>query len=204
MPGEDIAPAIPGFEHIRRYRATGGETTARIMPGEYYVTRDDEEILTVLGSCISACIWDPVSRVGGMNHFMLPETGRTEFDGADAAARYGSYAMEHLINDVLKAGGRRERLKVKLVGGGRVLAAGTDIGAKNIAFAQRFVEVEGLELVSSDVGGDSPRKVKFHPLTGRAKVARMPSIQSRTVIAEEIRYRETVEAAPVAGDVELF
>lgn len=204
MTGQWLPPPLRGFEHIKRYRTGEGTCQARIMPGEYYVTTVDEELTTVLGSCISACIWDPAGGVGGMNHFMLPDSGSCAFDGTDAAARYGGFAMEHLINDVLKNGGRRERLRAKLVGGGRVLATGTDIGERNIGFARRFLATEGIELVSEDVGGATPRKVRFHPTSGRARVARMAPLQSRRVIDAEIRYRREVEAEPVGGDVELF
>src|SRR5919109_1426996 len=128
-------PALPQFAHITRYWDSEHTTfAARLMPGEYYVTRHREMIATVLGSCVSACIRDSRLGYGGMNHFMLPLDGSPGPSvwgaAASAATRYGNVAMERLINDILKLGGRREDLEIKLVGGGRVLAhMSTDIGA---------------------------------------------------------------------------
>src|SRR4051812_20226367 len=134
-------PVLPGFEQLQRFwEPDTHRWTVKILPGEYYVTRSDEAITTVLGSCISACIRDPVVNVGGMNHFMLPEDNSVRSPGSNEApmlaTRYGSYAMESLINDLLKLGARRGRLEIKIFGGGRVLSAMTDIGARNISFVK--------------------------------------------------------------------
>ena len=134
--------AVKGHEHIQRTWDPQQERwCAKILPGEYYVTTGDEGITTVLGSCISACVRDPTLRVGGMNHFMLPEdtsNGTSSWldEQAGLSTRYGSFAMESLVNDLMKLGARRERMEVKIFGGGRILSSMTDVGLRNIAFAR--------------------------------------------------------------------
>jgi len=140
--GFDARRVVRGFEHLRRFHEPNtGHMSVKILPGEYYATAQDEVITTVLGSCVSACIHDPDARVGGMNHFMLPEPatngGRWGDTAAGRSARYGSDAMEQLVNTVLKAGGERGRLRVKIFGGGRILAQMTDIGKRNIVADRR-------------------------------------------------------------------
>ena len=159
-PGPRYAPVgagessvLPGFEHVRRYwDPAQGSMTAKVLPGEFYVSMQDELIATVLGSCVSACIRDRRRNIGGMNHFMLPEP-MGERDGWSAtvgrAARYGNDAMEQLINAILKAGGKREDLEVKVFGGGRVLTQMTDIGERNIAFVRRYLAAERLDLAAA-------------------------------------------------------
>lgn len=201
-----LPPALPGFEMINRYPDKMHDVfAAKILPGEYYVTRHDEMIVTVLGSCISACIRDPSAGIGGMNHFMLPADNQARGPThVDAAARYGNYAMEHMVNDILKHGGRRERLEVKIVGGGRILAQMTDIGRRNIEFVQQYIRCEGLRLVGTDVGGIHPRKVQYFPMNGSAKVKRLTSLHNNTVQQRESEYMNELKQKPVAGDVELF
>ncbi|MGD9601901.1 MAG: chemoreceptor glutamine deamidase CheD [Gammaproteobacteria bacterium] len=203
------ARPLPGFEHINRYfDAQRKRYAAKILPGEYYVTRAEELIVTVLGSCVSACIWDPTARVGGMNHFMLPESGEkfstSSISAASEAARYGSYAMEHLINAILKNGGRRERLLIKVVGGGRVLAGSTDVGAKNIAFVREFIRNEGMNLVGEHVGGQWPRKVCFDPMSGKAQVKELVTVANTTISERERAYQKSLVQAAPGGEVELF
>ncbi len=165
------APPIAEFTNIKRFWDKDNEVIcARILPGEYYVTTENESITTVLGSCISACIRDTVSRVGGMNHFMLPETSKKKLNmGAEAvvgnATRYGNYAMEHLINMILTHGGKRKNLEVKLFGGGKILSTMGDVGVNNINFALEYVDAEGLILASQDLGDIYPRKVIYYPAT---------------------------------------
>lgn len=202
---EDFPQTLPGFEHVNRFWDPRNKRyAAKIMPGEFYVSnRTDEVVATVLGSCISACIRDPIAKVGGMNHFMLPATEEQNFLGA--ATRYGQWAMEYLINEVLKQGGRRERLEVKIFGGGQVLSNMTDIGAKNIRFARDFLEREGLPILSEDVGEIFPRKVLFFPDTGRVRVKRLQSTRNETVVKRETEYMRNIQAKPdQSGDVELF
>ena len=200
--------ALPGFEHVRRnWNNTYGAYAARLLPGEYYVTINDEGVYTTLGSCISACIRDRVTGVGGMNHFMLPASA--DADGwrstsLSAATRYGNFAMEHLINVILKNGGQRQNLEVKLFGGGRILQNMTDVGMRNIIFVRDYIETEGLRVVAEDVGDIYPRMVVYFPATGKVRVKRLRSLHNNTIAEEEIRYISTVESKPVGGDIELF
>lgn len=196
------------FEHIRRWREVGGGVSVKILPGEYYATVQDEVITTVLGSCVAACIHDPETRVGGMNHFLLPEpsphAGRWGGSLAGRAARYGSDAMEQLVNSVLKAGGARGRLQVKIFGGGRILSRMTDIGARNIEFVRRYLEAESLALAAEDVGGVTPRQIRFHPVTGRVRVRRLDGIAAAGLADRERRYLKQLAKHPIKGGVELF
>lgn len=198
-------PALPGFENIKRWWDRSSEKlTARILPGEYYVSREDEIITTVLGSCVSACIRDPIIGIGGMNHFMLPHgTGIGNIAGNDSATRYGSFAMEHLINDILSHGGKRERLEIKLFGGGNVLSGMTDIGSRNIAFVREYLRVETLPAVSEDLGGTHPRKINYFPATGKVMLKKLRRT-SDNIIRQEENYRHSLEDNPVAGEIDLF
>jgi len=202
-------PMAPGFEQLQRFWEPDTQRwTVKILPGEYYVTRNDEAITTVLGSCISACIRDPVLRVGGMNHFMLPEdnSGRDSTLRAPVvlSTRYGSYAMESLINQLLKLGSLRERLEIKIFGGGRVLAAMTDIGARNIDFVKSYLDTERLQIVAQDVGGDQPRKVVYFPAEGKARVRKLRPIENRGVSDREKIYLDSLRSKDAGGDIELF
>lgn len=205
-----MPPALPGYEKINRYWDRLHEQyAAKILPGEYYVTRHQELITTVLGSCVSACIRDRKLGIGGMNHFMLPHSERVDINdwGSctwSSATRYGSYAMERLINDILKHGGKRENLEVKLFGGGRIMAQMTDIGRQNINFVREYVRVEGLPVLSEDLGGFHPRKVVFFPQTGRVRVKRLRTMHNDTIILREVDYMEKLDEKPVQGEVELF
>lgn len=206
----DMRPprALPGFGHITRYwDDQHGMYAAKLLPGEYYVTGEQETIVTVLGSCVSACVRDAVTGVGGMNHFMLPVSGGNgswETEGVAASTRYGNFAMEQMINDILKNGGRRANLEVKIFGGGKILAQMTDIGHQNIEFVQRYLRVEGLKLAASDVGDIYPRKVYFTPSTGKAFVKKLRSLHNNTIVERETRYLSLLKAKPVEGSIELF
>ena len=204
-------PAVAaGFEHVKRYWDPGCDRwSAKILPGEYFVTRSDEAITTVLGSCIAACIRDPVTRIGGMNHFMLPEDGSigksSWIDGLGGlATRYGSYAMESLINELMKLGARRDRLEVKLFGGGRILSSMTDVGQRNIAFAREFLKVEGFKIVAEDVGDVYPRRVIYFPATGVVMLKRLRALDVSVIAQRESTYLTDLGAKPAGNDVELF
>jgi chemotaxis protein CheD len=208
----ELPPVARGFEHIKRYWDPGHDRwSAKILPGEYFVTRSDEVITTVLGSCIAACIRDPVTRIGGMNHFMLPEDsspGKSSWiDGPGGlATRYGSYAMESLINELMKLGARRDRLEVKLFGGGRILSSMTDVGNKNITFARAFLKLEGFKIAAEDVGDVCPRRIVYFPATGLVMLKRL---HARPMDVSEIAQRENnylsrLAAKPTGDDVELF
>jgi chemotaxis protein CheD len=205
-------PMLPAFAHMQRFWDTQlAQWTVKILPGEYYVTRGEEVISTVLGSCISACVRDPVRHVGGMNHFMLPEDGSSGapnnwLDPAvGLATRYGSYAMESLINDLLKLGATRQRLEVKVFGGGRVLSGMTDVGARNISFVRKFLELEGYQIAAEDLGGTQPRKVVYFPATGKVKLRRLRPVENRIISHHEQLYLASIgNQAAGGGDVELF
>jgi len=203
---------LPAFAHMQRFWDPQiSSWNVKILPGEYYVTRGEEAISTVLGSCISACIRDPARNVGGMNHFMLPEDASTGpnnwLDPAiGLATRYGSYAMESLINDLLKLGATRERLEIKVFGGGRVLSGVTDVGARNIAFVRSYLELEGYRIIAEDLGGTQPRKVVYFPASGRVKMRRLRPVENRIISHHEQLYLASIAttAATAGGDVELF
>lgn len=142
------------------------ERRIHVGQGEHYVTSEPNVVLsTVLGSCVAMCLRDPVAGVGGMNHFLLPDGAGK---GTDAGRRYGAYLMEVLINDVLKAGGRRERLEAKLFGGGRMFDSLTDVGMANADFAERFLADEGIPIVGSSLRGMGGRRLHYWPISGRA------------------------------------
>lgn len=202
--------AVAGFEAIQRHwDAALGCWSAKILPGEFYVTPSTEAVTTVLGSCIAACIRDPSARVGGMNHFMLPEdapggTGTWNAQDGGASTRYGSYAMESLVNELLKLGARRERFEVKLFGGGRILPSMTDVGKRNIEFAHAFLKTEGLRISAEDVGDVFPRRVVYFPETGKVMVKRLRAVESKAIASSESRYRDTLGKKTDGNDVELF
>jgi chemotaxis protein CheD len=180
---------------------------ARLLPGEYFVTMQNEALYTTLGSCISACIRDRVSGIGGMNHFMLPATASTTtLRAADvsASARYGNVAMELLINNILKNGGKRQNLEAKIFGGGRIIANMTDVGQRNIAFARDYLETEGLKIVAEDVGDRYPRMVVYYPSSGVVRIKRLRSLHNNTIVEQETTYLNTIATKPVSGDIELF
>lgn len=185
---------------LRRFRnPQDGLVHVQIMQGDSYVTDHAEEVLTtILGSCIAACIRDPALGIGGMNHFLLPEgTG-----GDRDAQRFGVNAMEILINGILARGGARERLQAKLFGGANVIAALSSVGSRNAAFAKRFLENEGIAVVGGSVGGTSPRRIQFWPVSGRARQLAVRA-DERALVNDELSVarRQTPAAS---DDVELF
>ena len=199
---------LPGFEGIRRYHNPQGQLIAKLLPGDYYVTCQDEVLDTVLGSCVSACIRNPKLGIGGMNHFMLPRpsgNGHDTWDAkAGAATRYGSASMEQLINRILKAGGTRADLEVKIFGGGRVLKTLTDVGDHNVQFVREFLKQEGLRVTSEDVGDTCPRHVQYFPMSGRVRVRHLTSSHGKDVASHEQQYLKGLEKKPVAGEIDLF
>jgi len=177
---------------------------AKILPGEYYYTGKDMVIVTVLGSCVSACIRDRVSGIGGMNHFMLPD-GDTD-SPVSASARYGTYAMEVLINDLLKAGARRENLEAKVFGGGKVLQGfiNMNVGERNAEFVRRFLKTENIRIVAEDLNDVHPRKVYYFPRNGKVLVKKLRQLNNNTLVNREQDYANRLQASNVSGDVELF
>jgi len=208
-----LLPSLPGFEHIKRlWNAAHGSYIARIKPGEYYVTQHDEGILTVLGSCVSACIRDRTSGIGGMNHFMLPAAPGGEPEewitaGLGAATRYGNYAMEHLINEIMKNarnGCIRENLEVKIFGGSQVIKSMADIGNRNILFVRDYLKTEHMQATIEDVGDTYPRTVVYFPSTGLVRVKRLQTMRVKYIANQEKEYMDNIADKPVSGDVELF
>jgi len=176
---------------------------AKIGPGEYYITQRDMVIVTVLGSCVSACMRDPIAKVGGMNHFMLPD--RDVEGPLSASARYGAYAMEVLINQLFALGARRERLEAKVFGAARVLPGMSDIGKRNAAFAIDYLKRESIRVVAEDLGNDEPCKIYFFPQTGRVMLKRLKSLRNDTIIERERDYARRLEKlSGGAGSADLF
>ncbi len=174
----------------------------KVLPGEYFVTREDIMVMTVLGSCIAACIWDARARAGGMNHFMLPEGG-----GEDGGGRYGSYAMELLINQLLKSGARRESMQAKVFGGAQVMAGFTsmNVGERNTRFVLEYLATERIPVVSQDVLDIHPRKVCFFPVTGKALVKRLAHAHPESLAVEERKGNvATVVSSTAGGSIDLF
>lgn len=205
-PCKDQWPEVlSGFEHISRsWDRTHELCSSKILPGEYYVTRSPEIINTVLGSCVSACVRDIDTGIGGMNHFMLPNAkpGQASWE---LETRYGVAAMESLINDILKLGGRKNRLEIKLFGGGEILNMNTNaVGQRNVEFAIKFMQVEGIEIASQDLGGPHPRKVLYFPHDGRVMIRRLRSIQAQVVCDQETQYESNIGTADKTGEIELF
>ncbi|MBB3211047.1 chemotaxis protein CheD [Herbaspirillum sp. Sphag1AN] len=178
---------------------------AKILPGEYYFTHKDMMIVTVLGSCVSACIRDRVSGIGGMNHFMLPDSGDGD-SPVSASMRYGTYAMEILINDLLKAGARRENLEAKVFGGGNVLRGfvAINVGERNARFVKEYLKAENIRIVAEDLNDVWPRKVYFFPRTGKVLVKKLKQLHNNTLVNREQDYANKLVTKPVGGAVDLF
>ena len=202
--------ALPDFEEINRYwDPAHGHYSAKILPGQYYVSKNDELIATVLGSCISVCAIDRVAGVAGMNHFMLPLYTKDHDDSwgstvISAETRYGNFAMEHMINDIIKHGGVKSRLELKVIGGGRVMDKMTDVGLRNISFVYDYIANERLQLVKEDVGDRYPRKVIFHVKTGKVKVRKLKKVNNTTLIERDTEYLNKLNTEAVGGSVDLF
>jgi len=180
-------------------RASDGLTRINIMQGETKVSDDPNAVLTtVLGSCISACLYDPVAKVGGLNHFLLAEPGSGDTD-VSSLQRYGVYAMEVLINAMMAMGATRSNLKARIYGGASLRDGFRDIGATNALFARRFLRDERIALVGEDVGGHGARRVEFRPTLG---LARCRVASDRPV--ERLRLPPIPVPVAAVGDVEFF
>jgi chemotaxis protein CheD len=196
---------LPWFSHVNRYwDGKRRRFIAKILPGEYYVTTQNELIGTVLGSCISACVRDPASGIGGMNHFMLPARSKSQIELLSDAFRYGNYAMEHLINDVMKLSGTRNNLEFKVFGGGNVVKGMSSVGAKNVEFVRKYLDMESFRIVAEDLGGNYPRKLLFDPQSGKVMMKKIQTLHNNTLARREESYLDQINHAPVAGEVDLF
>lgn len=203
--------ASPGFIERRKRELDDepsvdpetGYRIVKIFSGDWYVSTHPKEMLsTILGSCISACIRDPIAKVGGMNHFLLP--GSENMTPTGDAARYGMFAMESLINGIIKAGGYKDRLEIKIFGGGNVIQSSAKIGSKNAAFVRKFLHDEGLSIESEDLEGDLPRRVHYFPDTGKVLMRRLRRKEDLRVVEEEERYSKEITKKPVEGEIDLF
>jgi chemotaxis protein CheD len=180
---------------------------AKISPGEYYFTDHDMLIVTVLGSCVSACIRDKKLGIGGMNHFMLPDSAKADKDNpVSESMRYGTYAMEVLINELLRNGAKRENLEAKIFGGGNVLRSFTtnNVGERNAAFVKKFLKDEGIQVTSEDLLDIYPRKVYYFPKTGRVLVKKLKQLNNYTLVKREEAYSSKLKTNDVGGEVDLF
>jgi chemotaxis protein CheD len=194
-------------EHLasnRYYDRNFQVDAAKILPGEYYVSNSGMLLVTVLGSCVAACIRDVDSGIGGMNHFMLPDDGGR--DSIGSSARYGTYAMEVLINHLLKMGARRNRLEAKVFGGGAVLASlsSSNVGTKNAEFVLDYLKTEKIPVVAKDLLDSYPRKVYYFPDSGRVMLKKLHRVHNDTLFNRERDYQERLAGSKVEGDVELF
>ena len=188
---------ICGFEDHKKYFDHAlNAMVVKISPGEYYITDQKEVITTVLGSCISACIRDVRMNIGGMNHFMIP----VKLDHANAPkqlsdTRYGISAMEHLINDILKHGGSRNSLEIKLFGAANVLHGSGSVGMKNIKFIYDFIEEQGYRIASESLGGGYSRKINYCPITGKVMLKKLASTSLAVVNSQEHKLQKQIESA---------
>ena len=188
----------------RYYDRNFQRDAAKILPGEYFVSDQGMLLVTVLGSCVAACIRDTEARVGGMNHFMLPDDGGRDTVGA--SARYGTYAMEVLINHLLKSGARRSRLEAKGFGGGAVMASlsSSNVGARNAEFVLDYLKTEKIPVVAKDLLDSYPRKVYYFPDSGRVLVKKLHRVHNETLFSREKDYKDRLVGAKVEGEIELF
>lgn len=190
----------PGEASFFFYDAHFKNDAVKILPGEYFVHDEDMLIMTTLGSCIAACLWDRNAKVGGMNHFMLP-------DGAGDSGRYGSYAMELLINEMMKRGANRMTMEAKVFGGGQVISGMNtmNVGERNTSFVMDYLKTERIPVVSKDVLDIYPRKVCFLPGSGKAMVKRLaPAHPDALVQQDRVAAQKAVPAATGGGSVDLF
>ena len=194
------------FGHIRRMQDTRFPyEVAVILPGEYFVSHEPKVVYTILGSCVSVCLRDPFVNVGGMNHFML--AAPTSEGGQDSWAdsgRYGSFAMEMLINEILKRGGKKNRLEAKVFGGGKIYDGAMDIGAKNAAWALDYLERESVPLLKANVGDMCPRKVYFFTDSGKVLLKKLDRVVAKAIAEEDGQYQRKLQHASVQSDVTLF
>lgn len=187
------------------YDAASATWLIKVMPGECCVARKPNEMLvTVLGSCVSACIRDRDTGIGGMNHFMLPQSASGEWAGDTRSTRFGNYAMEKLINELLKSGCRREALEAKVFGGGNVIQSQNLVGTANAEFVLGFLEAEGIPCIAQDLGGNQPRRIHYSPASGRVVRRLLSTDESGAVGRLENNYASNLTASSGGGDVEFF
>lgn len=181
------------------------DETIFVLPGNHFVQMSGQNsISTLLGSCVSACIRDTTSQAGGLNHFLLPVQDSSESNGQ--SMRYGVYAMEVLINDLLKSGSKKVNLQAKIFGGAKVIStsAATTVGTENSDFVREYLKSENIPIVAEDLGGDTPRRIYFYPHNGKVSVLKVVSIESNQIREREQEMRMAALKQKKSGDVELF
>jgi chemotaxis protein CheD len=189
----------------RIYDRTNAIWMVKLFPGEFYITsKADEVLVTVLGSCVAACIRDPYAGVGGMNHFMLPQNKSGGWGNELRSARFGNFAMEKLINELIKAGATRDRMEVKVFGGGNVTDTSNAVGTDNADFVLHYLEAEGLHCAAQDLGGQLPRRIHYYPSTGRVVRRLLSGSDSPGITREESDYRSRLGRQKTYGDIQLF
>lgn len=188
-----------------RHNATGSPVRIHVVQGEQHVDNNPDTVLTtILGSCIAACLWDPVSGYGGMNHFLLPGDENQVVDARNPgpSARYGVHAMELLVNALLRRGARRDSLRAKLFGGARMIRGLTDVGNLNAGFAEKFLQAEGIPIQGGSLRGDYGRRIQFWPVSGRARQVFLQG-ESQSLFQDEYKTSVT-KTAGQTGEIELF
>lgn len=189
----------------RSFNHQYGVEQVRVLPGAYYTTgARDEMIVTILGSCVAACVRNPRTGYGGMNHFMLPRSDSGDWSGLSSAMRYGNFAMEALINDVLKTGCPRADLEIKLFGGANLYNGPSMVGTQNLEFALGYLRTEGLPFKSQDLGGPRGRRIHYFPATGAVKRLLLKPTTDLRLIRSEQNYVQSLQQQPIEGDVDLF
>jgi chemotaxis protein CheD len=189
----------------RFYDAASTTWMMKLFPGEYYLTAQSDEVLvTILGSCVAACIRDPHVGIGGMNHFMLPHGHGNGWAGDLQSTRFGNFAMEKLINELIKAGCSRDSLEIKVFGGGNVIKSQNAIGTENSEFVLRYLEAEGLRCVAQDLGGLLPRRIQYHAATGRVVRRLLGANETGDIAREETEYASRLSSRTTGGEIELF
>jgi chemotaxis protein CheD len=195
----------PGYSTYRYDAPAFGAVAVKVFPGEHYVTSTPNEMpVTVLGSCVAACIRDPLAGIGGMNHFMLPEGQDHRWGGLSASMRYGNVAMERLINEILARGGARHRLEVKVFGGANVMGGTSNIGHRNADFVESYLAAEGIPIAASHLRSNLPRRVHYFPMTGRVLLQELRQFRREVLLRSEALYKSKLRSEPVEGPVELF
>ncbi|MCP4637432.1 MAG: chemoreceptor glutamine deamidase CheD [Methyloversatilis sp.] len=200
----DQGPGLIEHQAAQRYFDRNFSCEAvKILPGEFFVTTREMLLVTVLGSCVAACIRDPERGIGGMNHFMLPDAGTGVMS---RSARYGAYAMELLVNELIKSGARRSALQAKVFGGGRVMAtlANANVGERNAGFVLDYLAQEGIPVVAQDLLDSHARKIYFFPKSGRVLLKRLARMNNDTLMRREREYQERLSRDDASGDIELF
>jgi len=194
------APRAPGEASFFFWDANFKNDAVKVLPGEFFVSDADMLVVTTLGSCIAACLWDRDRRIGGMNHFMLPE-------GNGDSGRYGSFAMELLINEMMKRGASKSRMEAKIFGGGAVISGmnSLNVGERNTNFVIDFLKLERIPIMSKDVMDVYPRKVCFLPASGKAMVKRLaPTNTDALVQQDRVAIQKVQPVASSGGSIDLF